>query len=72
MGACGPRGRDGFHSPLEQQVLTPLLCRAGRAVKVLMRGLGSGPALDPKSIKGLNNLGKFPRQLLSSVHGPAE
>jgi predicted Rossmann fold nucleotide-binding protein DprA/Smf involved in DNA uptake len=31
----------GFHSPLEQQVLTSLLRRDGRAVKVLARGLGS-------------------------------
>lgn len=29
----------GFHSPLEQQVLTSLLRREGRAVKVLARGL---------------------------------
>ena len=32
----------GFHSPLEQQVLTSLLRREGRAVKVLARGLGNG------------------------------
>jgi predicted Rossmann fold nucleotide-binding protein DprA/Smf involved in DNA uptake len=32
----------GFHSPLEQQVLTSLLRRDGRAVKVLARGLGRG------------------------------
>ncbi|MDR3299050.1 MAG: DNA-processing protein DprA [Candidatus Accumulibacter sp.] len=29
----------GFHSPLEQQVLTSLLRRQGRAVKVLARGM---------------------------------
>ncbi len=29
----------GFHSPLEQQVLTSLLRRQGRAVKVLARGI---------------------------------
>src|SRR3954469_955939 len=32
----------GFHSPLEQQVLTSLLRRDGRAAKVLARGLGIG------------------------------
>lgn len=32
----------GFHCPLEQQVLTSLLRRDGRAVKVLARGFGRG------------------------------
>jgi predicted Rossmann fold nucleotide-binding protein DprA/Smf involved in DNA uptake len=34
----------GFHSPLEQQVLTSLLRRQGRAIKVLARGFGGKSA----------------------------
>lgn len=39
---CGRVIASGFHSPLEQQVLTSLLRRDGRAVKLLARGIGRG------------------------------